>query len=134
MYQKVLDSYKEDKKNNNINNINNLNKKSFSYLKPYTNLVNYIDDLESNKEKNIINYLYFFKKPFMGVLPFISQEELKAKQEAKNEQIRRQREIMKKKREENYKNMRIELEKIEKMISLKEQDKFKLEEMLKNNG
>ena len=107
MYQKVIDSYKEEKRNNSINNFT---KKSFSYLKPYTNLVNYIDDLESNKEKNIINYLYFFKKPFMGVLPFISQEELKAKQEAKNEQIRRLREIMKKKREENYKNMRIELE------------------------
>ena len=131
MYQKVIDSYKEEKKNNSINNFN---KKSFSYLKPYTNLVNYIDDLESNKEKNIINYLYFFKKPFMGVLPFISQEELKAKQEAKNEQIRRLREIMKKKREENYKNMRIELEQLEKMISLKEQDKFKFEEMLTNTG
>ena len=70
----------------------------------------------------------------MGVLPFISQEELKAKQEAKNEQIRRLREIMKKKREENYKNMRIELEQLEKMISLKEQDKFKFEEMLTNTG
>jgi hypothetical protein len=37
----------------------------------------------------------------MGVLPYITKEELKAKQEAKNEQIRRLREIMKKKREEN---------------------------------
>ena len=70
----------------------------------------------------------------MGILPFITQEELKAKQEAKNEQIRRLREIMKKKREENYKNMRIELEQLEKMISLKEQDKFKFEEMLTNTG
>ena len=134
MYQKVLDSYKEDKKNNNINNINNLNKKSFSYLKPYTNLVNYIDEEENNIEKNIINYLYFFKKPFMGVFPFITQEELKAKQEAKNEQIRRLREIMKKKREENYKNMQLELEQLEKMLALKEQDKFKFEEMLTNTG
>ena len=131
MYQKVIDSYKEEKRNNSINIFN---KKSFSYLKPYTNLVNYIDEQENNPEKNIINYLYFFKKPFMGVLPFISQEELKAKQEAKNEQIRRLREIMKKKREENYKNMRIELEQLEKMISLKEQDKFKFEEMLTNTG
>ena len=131
MYQKVIDSYKEEKRNNSINIFN---KKSFSYLKPYTNLVNYIDEQENNQEKNIINYLYFFKKPFMGVLPFISQEELKAKQEAKNEQIRRLREIMKKKREENYKNMRIELEQLEKMISLKEQDKFKFEEMLTNTG
>ena len=131
MYQKVLDSYAEEKKNNSNNN---LNKKSFSYLKSYTNLVNYIDEEENNVEKNIINNLYFFKKPFMGILPFITQEELKAKQEAKNEQIRRLREIMKKKREENYKNMRIELEQLEKMISLKEQDKFKFEEMLTNTG
>ena len=131
MYQKVLDSYKEEKRNNNNNN---LIKKSFSNLKPYTNLINYIDENENNVEKNIINYLYFFKKPFMGVLPFITQEELKAKQEAKNEQIRRLREIMKKKREENYKNMKIELEQLEKMISLKEQDKFKFEEMLTNTG
>ena len=131
MYQKVLDSYKEEKRNN-INNI--INKKSFSYLKPYTNLVNYIDEEENNTEKNIINHLYFFKKPFMGILPFITQEELKAKQEAKNEQIRRLREIMKKKREENYKNMQIELEQLEKMIALKDQDKFKFEEMLTNTG
>ena len=133
MYQKVLDSYKEEKRNNNTNN-NNLNKKSISYLKPYTNLVNYIDEEENNVEKNIINHLYFFKKPFMGVLPFITQEELKAKQEAKNEQIRRLREIMKKKREENYKNMQLELEQLEKMLALKEQDKFKFEEMLTNTG
>ena len=132
MYQKVMDSYNEEKRNN-INN-NHLNKKSFSYLKPYTNLVNYIDEEENNIEKNIINYLYFFKKPFMGVLPFITQEELKAKQEAKNEQIRRFREIMKKRREENYKNMQIELEQLEKMIALKDQDKFKFEEMLTNTG
>ena len=131
MYQKVIDSYKEEKRNN-INN--NLLKKSFSNLKPYTNLINYIDENENNVEKNIINYLYFFKKPFMGVLPFITQEELKAKQEAKNEQIRRLREIMKKKREENYKKMQLELEQLEKMISLKEQDKFKFEEMLTNTG
>ena len=133
MYQKVLDSYKEEKRNNNTNN-NNLNKKYISYLKPYTNLVNYIDEEENNIEKNIINYLYFFKKPFMGVFPFITQEELKAKQEAKNEQIRRLREIMKKKREENYKNMQLELEQLEKMLALKEQDKFKFEEMLTNTG
>ena len=133
MYQKVLDSYKEENRNNNTNN-NNLNKKSISYLKPYTNLVNYIDEEENNIEKNIINYLYFFKKPFMGVFPFITQEELKAKQEAKNEQIRRLREIMKKKREENYKNMQLELEQLEKMLALKEQDKFKFEEMLTNTG
>ena len=133
MYQKVLDSYKEEKRNNNTYN-NNLNKKSISYLKPYTNLVNYIDEEENNIEKNIINYLYFFKKPFMGVFPFITQEELKAKQEAKNEQIRRLREIMKKKREENYKNMQLELEQLEKMLALKEQDKFKFEEMLTNTG
>ena len=132
MYQKVMDSYKEEKRNNS--SINNLNKKSFSYLKPYTNLVNYIDEEENNVEKNIINHLYFFKKPFMGVLPFITQEELKAKQEAKNEQIRRFREIMKKRREENYKNMQIELEQLEKMIALKDQDKFKFEEMLTNTG
>ena len=132
MYQKVMDSYKEEKRNNSSNN--NLNKKSFSYLKPYTNLVNYIDEEENNVEKNIINHLYFFKKPFMGVLPFITQEELKAKQEAKNEQIRRFREIMKKRREENYKNMQIELEQLEKMIALKDQDKFKFEEMLTNTG
>jgi len=132
MYQKVMDSYNEEKRNN-INN-NHLNKKSFSYLKPYTNLVNYIDEEENNIEKNIINYLYFFKKPFMGVLPFITQEELKAKQEAKNEQIRRFREIMKKRREENYKNMQIELEQLEKMIALKDQDKFKFDEMLTNTG
>ena len=132
MYQKVMDSYKEEKRNNS--SINNLNKKSFSYLKPYTNLVNYIDEEENNVEKNIINQLYFFKKPFMGVLPFITQEELKAKQEAKNEQIRRFREIMKKRREENYKNMQIELEQLEKMIALKDQDKFKFEEMLTNTG
>ena len=111
MYQKVLDSYKEEKRNNNTNN-NNLNKKSISYLKPYTNLVNYIDEEENNIEKNIINYLYFFKKPFMGVFP----------------------EIMKKKREENYKNMQLELEQLEKMLALKEQDKFKFEEMLTNTG
>ena len=133
MYQKVMDSYKEEEKRNN-SSINNLNKKSFSYLKPYTNLVNYIDEEENNVEKNIINHLYFFKKPFMGVLPFITQEELKAKQEAKNEQIRRFREIMKKRREENYKNMQIELEQLEKMIALKDQDKFKFEEMLTNTG
>ena len=132
MYQKVMDSYKEEKRNNS--SINNLNKKFFSYLKPYTNLVNYIDEEENNVEKNIINHLYFFKKPFMGVLPFITQEELKAKQEAKNEQIRRFREIMKKRREENYKNMQIELEQLEKMIALKDQDKFKFEEMLTNTG
>ena len=132
MYQKVMDSYKEEKRNNSSNN--SLNKKSFSYLKPYTNLVNYIDEEENNVEKNIINHLYFFKKPFMGVLPFITQEELKAKQEAKNEQIRRFREIMKKRREENYKNMQIELEQLEKMIALKDQDKFKFEEMLTNTG
>ena len=132
MYQKVMDSYKEEKRNNS--SINNLNKKSFSYLKPYTNLVNYIDEEENNVEKNIINHLYFFKKPFMGVLPFITQEELKAKQEAKNEQILRFREIMKKRREENYKNMQIELEQLEKMIALKDQDKFKFEEMLTNTG
>ena len=132
MYQKVMDSYKEEKRNYSSNS--NLNKKSFSYLKPYTNLVNYIDEEENNVLKNIINHLYFFKKPFMGVLPFITQEELKAKQEAKNEQIRRFREIMKKRREENYKNMQIELEQLEKMIALKDQDKFKFEEMLTNTG
>ena len=131
MYQKVLDSYKEDKK---YNNNNNSLKNNFSYLKPYTNLVNYIDETENNVQKNIINYLYFFKKPIMGILPFITQEELKAKQEAKNEQIRRLREIMKKKREENYKNMQIELEQLERMIALKDQDKFKFEEMLTNTG
>ena len=131
MYQKVLDSYKEEK-NNNDKII--FKKNNFSYLKPYTNLVNYIDEKENNFEKNILNKLYFFKKPFMGVLPYITKEELKAKQEAKNEQIKRLREIMKKKREENYKNMKIELEQLENMIALKEQDKFKFEEILTNTG
>ena len=131
MYQKVIDSYKEDK-NNNIKN--NIIKNNYSYLKPYTNLVNYIDEKENNYEKCILNKLYFFKKPFMGVLPYITKEELKEKQEAKNEQIKRLREIMKKKREENYKNMRIELEQLEKMIALKDVDKFKFEEILTNTG
>ena len=133
MYQKVIDSYKEDKNYDTTKN-NISQKQKFSYLKSYTNLVNYIDEKEKNVEKNIINNLYFFKKPFMGVLPFITQEELKAKQEAKNEQIRRLREIMKKKREENYRNMRIELEQLNNMIALKDQDKFKFEEMLTNTG
>ena len=70
----------------------------------------------------------------MGVLPYITKEELIAKQEAKNEQIKRLREIMKKKREENYKNMKIELEQLENMMALKDQDKFKFEEILTNTG
>ena len=41
---------------------------------------------------------------------------------------------MKKKREENYKNMKIELEQLEKMISIKDVDKFKFEEILTNTG
>ena len=41
---------------------------------------------------------------------------------------------MKKKREENYKNMQIELEQLEKIILLKESDKFKFEEILTNTG
>ena len=130
MYQKVLDSYKEEKSYIK----NNIKKKDFSYLKSYTNLVNYIDEKENNYEKCVLNKLYFFKKPFMGVLPYITQEELKAKQEAKNEQIKRLREIMKKKREENYKNMKIELEQLEKMIAIKDVDKFKFEEILTNTG
>ena len=131
MYQKVLDSYKEEK---NINSKNIPKKNNFSYLKPYTNLVNYIDEKEENYEKCILNKLFFFKKPFMGVLPYITKEELKAKQEAKNEQIKRLREIMKKKREENYKNMKIELKQLENMIALKDQDKFKFQEILTNTG
>ena len=130
-YQKVLDSYKEEK---NINSKNIPKKNNFSYLKPYTNLVNYIDEKEENYEKCILNKLFFFKKPFMGVLPYITKEELKAKQEAKNEQIKRLREIMKKKREENYKNMKIELKQLENMIALKDQDKFKFQEILTNTG
>ena len=132
MYQKVLDSYKEDKNYNN--NKKNMKNNDFSYLKPYKNLVNYIDEKENNYENNVLNKLFFFKKPFMGVLPYITKEELKEKQEAKNEQIKRLREIMKKKREENYKNMRIELEQLEKMIALKDVDKFKFEEILTNTG
>ena len=131
MYQKVLDSYKEDK---NYNLKNNLKKDNFSYLKSYTNLVNYIDEKENNLENLILNKLFFFKKPFMGVLPYITKEELKAKKEARNEQIRRLREITKKKREENYKNMKIELEQLEKMIAMKDIDKFKFEEILTNTG
>ena len=132
MYQKVLDSYKEDKNFNN--NKKNIKTNNFSYLKSYTNLVNYIDEKENNYEKCVLNKLYFFKKPFMGVLPYITKEELKEKQEAKNEQIKRLREIIKKKREENYKNMKIELEQLEKMIALKDVDKFKFEEILTNTG
>lgn len=131
MYQKVLDSYKEDK---NYNLKNNLKKDNFSYLKSYTNLVNYIDEKENNLENLILNKLFFFKKPFMGVLPYITKEELKAKKEARNEQIKRLREITKKKREENYKNMKIELEQLEKMIAMKDIDKFKFEEILTNTG
>ena len=130
MYQKVLDSCKEE----NISSNNNFNNKLYNNLKSYSNLVNYYDDLEKNIDNCIINNLYFFTKPFTGVLPYISQEELKAKQEAKNEQIKRMREIMKKKREENYKNMQIELEQLEKIILLKESDKFKFEEILTNTG
>ena len=131
MYQKVLDSYKEDK---NYNLKNNLKKDNFPYLKSYTNLVNYIDEKENNLENLILNKLFFFKKPFMGVLPYITKEELKAKKEARNEQIKRLREITKKKREENYKNMKIELEQLEKMIAMKDVDKFKFEEILTNTG
>ena len=131
MYQKVLDSYKEDK---NYNLKNNLKKDNFSYLKSYTNLVNYIDEKENNLENLILNKLFFFKKPFMGVLPYITKEELKAKKEARNEQIKRLREITKKKREENFKNMKIELEQLEKMIAMKDIDKFKFEEILTNTG
>ena len=132
MYQKVLDSYKEEKNENKKEIIKKTN--DYSYLKSYTNLVNYIDEKENNYEKNILNKLFFFKKPFVGVLPYLTKEELKAKQEAKNEQIKRLREIIKKKMEENYKNMKIELEQLEKMIELKDIDKFKFEEILTNTG
>jgi actin-related protein len=58
MYQKVLDSYKEDK---NYNLKNNLKKDNFPYLKSYTNLVNYIDEKENNLENLVLNKLFFLK-------------------------------------------------------------------------
>ena len=69
---------------NSIQESNKINNK-FSYLKSYTNLVDYIDEKENinNKNNNLINKLIYFKRPAFLAVPILSQEEIKIKEEQK---------------------------------------------------
>lgn len=132
MFNKV---YKEE------NDYNAKIKNQFSYLKSYTNLVEYINNKKEEKEGKfekkydpLIRNLISFKRPGFLTIVIPTEEEIKAKQEAKKEQSKRLKELMQKKREENFKNMQIELENLEKIALLKDTDKFQFEEALTNNG
>ena len=127
MYHKVMNSIRDSNKNNSQNN--------FSYLKSYTNLVDYIDDKENMfNNNNIINKLIYFERPAFLTVPILSQEEIKIKEEQKKEQSKRLKEILQKKREETLKNYQNELNSLEKIIQLKEKDKYQFEEALTNSG
>ena len=126
MYHKVMNSIQESNKINN----------KFSYLKSYTNLVDYIDEKENinNNNNNLINKLIYFKRPAFLAVPILSQEEIKIKEEQKKEQSKRLKEILQKKREETLKNYQNELNSLEKIMQLKDTDKYQFGEALTNSG
>ena len=127
MYHKVMNSIRDSNKNHVQN--------KFSYLKSYTNLVDYIDEKENMmKNNNVINKLIYFERPAFLTVPILSQEEIKIKEEQKKEQSKRLKEILQKKREETLKNYQNELNSLEKIIQLKEKDKYQFEEALTNSG
>lgn len=133
MYNKVMNSINKE---NNFINKKKSEKSNFSYLKTYTNLVDYIDEKNNNynPEKNLIRNIIFFERPSFLALPILSQEEIKSKEEQKKEQSRRLKEIIQKKKEEKYQKLQNELTNLERIIQLKETDKFTFEEELTHNG
>lgn len=110
----------------------------FSYLKSYTNFVDYVND-KVNEKKGIDNNLIIrnlisFQRPSFLNIVIPSEEEIRAKQEQKKEQSKRLKELMLKKREENLKLLQNELENLERIAQLKDIDKFQFEESLTNSG
>jgi hypothetical protein len=132
--------------------------KIFGNLKIYKNSIEYRNNLLSDEEKNSfinnknkdnnnnnnkINYNYnsdivkdlnFFEWPKIQLENSYTEEDLKKKKETRKEQIDRLRNSMKKKREENIKNLEKELKELEEISKLKETDKFQYEEFLVSKG
>lgn len=106
----------------------------FSNLKTYKNFSDYNNQNFTDLNENIVKKLYFFKRPQFLNLHVPTDEEIRQKQEMKKEQSKRLKEMMQKKREENLKNLQLELENLEHILQVKDVDKFQFEELLTNNG
>ena len=111
-------------------------KNKYSYLKSYTNVVDYTNKKinETNGSNSIIKHLIAFERPKFLYISIPTEEEIKKTQEQRKEQSQRLKEIMQKKREENIRNLQIELESLEQIAQLKDTDKFQLDEELTNAG
>lgn len=142
MYEKA---YAEDNKQKN--------KLLYNKLKPYKNSVEYNNSILANEnsvygnndfdEKFVLNEdenselikdLIFFEWPKPSFEKIISEEDIKLKQELRKEQIKRLRESMQKKKEENIRNLEKELKELEELVLLKNIDKYQFEEAIMTKG
>ncbi len=113
-------------------------KYSYSYLKSYKNKIEYENSLykedKENENQELVKELNFFEWPKVNQEPIQTEEDLKRKQEMRKEQIRRLKETMQKKREENLKNLEKELTELEGLSELRSQDKYQFEEAIMQKG
>jgi len=112
----------------------NVQKKIEKYknLKPYVNSVVYNNQFYQ-EEPDVVNKLVSLEWPKVKEV-VLSEEEIKRKQEMRHEQGQRLRELVQKKRDDKLKSMERELEELEKLLFLKETDKYQFEETLLSNG
>jgi len=104
----------------------------FKNLKPYINSVVYNNQF-FQEDNDIVNKLVSLEWPKVKEV-VLSEEELKRKADMRHEQGKRLQELMQKKRDEKMKTMEKELEELEKLLYLKETDKYQFEETLLSNG
>ena len=114
----------------------NLLEKKYKHLKTYKNSVEYNNEILGLDEDgpDLINDLIFLEWPHAGNEIVLTEEELKKKQEIRKEQSKRLREIMQKKREENFRNLEKEIEELERISQMKDSDKYHFEEAILNKG
>jgi len=124
MYEKA---YAEDTKQKN--------KFAYANLRAYKNQIEYENSLNSEKEdEELVKDFAFIEWPKASQEPVQTEEDLKRKQELRKEQIKRLRESMQNKKEENLINLEMELKELEELNSLRSHDKYQFEEALMQKG
>jgi actin-related protein 5 len=105
----------------------------FKNLKTYKNSIVYNNEFES--ECNLIKDIYYFNLPkFASSENLYTEEDLRRKSEMRKEQSKRLRELMQKKREENLRQLGIELVELNQLMTLKDGERLQFEEAIQSRG
>lgn len=116
--------------------IKQTSKNAYTNLIAYKNKIEFENSLsaEGASTENQVFDLVFLEWPKATQEPIQSEEEIKRRQEMRKEQIKRIRESMQKKKEENLRNMEKELKELEELSAQRAQDKYQFEETLMQKG